>query len=84
MSDHTVYLPASIQVGDSPTQFLISSARVKRDGEHDAVMIWTRGGLSGLIVVQRQDTAGLMEKLGLVHRACPACGEHGPEDTNAS
>jgi hypothetical protein len=77
---HTVYLPKDIQVGQSPSEYLVSSARVETKGAHDNVFIWCRGGFSGLCVVAAGEGPAFVEMLGLVHRACPACGNHGPEN----
>lgn len=85
--EYTVYLPADIAAGDSPTTYLVSSAQVRvrtqadEPGQYDHVLLWVRGGFAGFLTVPRTDSAALLQFLGLVHRSCPACGKHGPEES---
>jgi len=43
--------------GGAPDQHVISSARVITVGGHEVVQLWSRGGLSGELVVSRGDGA---------------------------
>lgn len=52
----------------APAQHLVSSATVTRQGGHDRVVLWSRGGSAGELVVEAGDGERLAQMLQLRER----------------
>lgn len=58
MSRQTVYRPT-----DRDPARVVSSVRIEHGVAHDQLHVWNRGGKTGVLVVNREDSAAIAELL---------------------